>query len=138
MSRDDEARAAGFLSAADMDAHALQLEEDHLAETHWLAGSPTPEEMWRRLEEMPDARELTIKEAAAALAVSPKTIYRRVGALADLDPPLARKIGTDWKIKPEGLEALSKRPERTQPPTRPRRSTRATSPQRPPTGRWEA
>lgn len=139
MNRDDEARRAGFASAADMDAAAAALEEDHLSETYAKAGSPSPLEMWRELSGVPDARPLTVTEAAARENVSAKTIRRRLDPLAALDPPGAWKIGGAWRIMPAALDALREPPKAAQPTASPPRRRKRANPttKRGGSTRWE-
>lgn len=137
MTRDEEARRAGFLSAADMDAYAAAMEEDHLIETHRDAGSPSPLEMWRELSGLPDSRPLTVAEAAKRENVSAKTIRRRLDALAALDPPGAWKVGRIWRIAPAALDA-PREPAQQVADTRSRRGRSAKRPAKGSTStRWE-
>jgi hypothetical protein len=139
---DDDARKAGFRNAREMQDMADALEEDYLSEQWASGGAPSPLEMWRELHGAREAAEpLTVKQAAEREKVDPKTIRRKLAALAAMDPPGAWRIGdgdrAHWRIVPAALDAL--RGQSVAPdPARPQRpsSRPAPAPKRSPT-RWE-
>jgi hypothetical protein len=143
MPTDDEAREAGFLSAADMQ-HYIEAMREGQDVTHWIeAGAPSPMDMWRELDGVPheDTRPLTIQQAADRENVSVKTIRRRLPALVAMEPPGAYRIGdgdrAPWRIIPAALDRgpATVAPEPVKPPRGPRRTP---APRKRSATRWEA
>jgi len=141
---DAQARAAGFLNAADMTHYGEAMAEE-LAIGRWLeSGAPSPMEMWLQLDgvETPDVVPLKVEQAAARLNVSVKTVRRRLPALAEMDPPGAYRIGdgprAPWRVLPAALERVltgeTVEPEKA----RPARGRRKTEAKKRSSTRWEA
>lgn len=117
---DDEARAIGFLNAADRQHYEAVMREE-METQRWIeAGAPSMLEMWRQLDgaEPFDTIPLTVDQAARRLNVKPKTIRRRLPQLTAMDPPGAWRVGkgdrAPWRIVPAALDKL-KEPEAVEP-----------------------
>ena len=141
---DDDARAAGFRSAADMKHYAEAMREEEEV-TRWQeAGAPSPLDMWQRIDGIPheDTVPLTLKQAADRMNISVKTIRRRLPALLAMDPPGAYRTDPDsplapWRIIPAALDTLRGQTVEPKPAPPPRGRRKPPKKKRSAT-RWEA
>src|SRR4051794_36370632 len=83
--------------------------DEQAATEEWIeSGAPSLAQLWAERRGQPVAAErmLTVASAAKRLAVSRKTIYRRLPELEALQPPGAEKVGRVWRIRPDALDTL--------------------------------